>query len=45
MSELVFGPGGLKIVFPLLPSVEAGPWGGRESEGAPQGALGSRSRG
>ena len=40
VAELAFGPGGLKNVFPLLPSVDGKEWGGRESVGgSPRGVT------
>ena len=40
VSELAFGPGGLKNVFPLLPEVDGKAWGGRESVGgSPRGVT------
>ena len=33
VAEAAFGPGGLKNVFPLLPSIDGKDWGGREAVG------------
>ena len=45
VAEAAFGPGGLKNVFALLPSIDGKEWGGRESVGgSPRGVLFPKER-